>query len=41
MQFSGLAAFDGEGNLIVAGDFYVQSMQSFKNIEEARGPTSF
>ena len=35
VQLSGLVAFDGEGNVIGEGDFYAQSMQTFKNIEEA------
>ncbi len=35
VQLSGMVAFDGEGNVIGEGDFYAQSMQTFKNIEEA------
>ncbi len=35
VQLSGLVAFDGEGNVIGEGDVYAQSMQTFKNIEEA------
>ena len=35
VQLSGMVAFDAEGNVIGEGDFYAQSMQTFKNIEEA------
>ncbi len=35
VQLSGMVAFDGEGNVIGDGDFYAQSIQTFKNIEEA------
>jgi enamine deaminase RidA (YjgF/YER057c/UK114 family) len=35
VQLSGLVAFDGEGNVIGEGDFYAQSVQVLKNIEEA------
>jgi enamine deaminase RidA (YjgF/YER057c/UK114 family) len=35
VQLSGMVAFDGDGNVIGDGDFYAQSIQTFKNIEEA------
>ena len=35
VQLSGLVPFDSEGNVIGNGDFYAQSVQTFKNIEEA------
>ncbi len=35
VQLSGMVAFDAEGNVIGEGDFYAQSMQTFKNIDEA------
>jgi enamine deaminase RidA (YjgF/YER057c/UK114 family) len=35
VQLSGLVAFDSEGAVIGKDDFYAQSIQTFKNIEEA------
>jgi 2-iminobutanoate/2-iminopropanoate deaminase len=35
VQLSGLVAFDSEGNVIGDGDVYAQSVQTFRNIEEA------
>jgi enamine deaminase RidA (YjgF/YER057c/UK114 family) len=35
VQLSGLVAFDGEGTVIGKGDLYQQSIQTFRNIEEA------
>ncbi len=35
VQLSGLVAFDGEGGVIGKGDVYAQSIQTFRNIEQA------
>ena len=35
VQLSGLVAFDSEGGVVGKDDFYAQSIQTFKNIEEA------
>lgn len=35
LQLSGLPAFDRDGKVVGAGDFYAQTMQVFKNIDEA------
>ncbi len=35
VQLSGLVAFDSDGGVVGKDDFYAQSMQTFKNIEEA------
>ena len=35
VQLSGLVAFDSEGGVVGKNDFYAQSIQTFKNIEEA------
>ena len=35
LQLSGLPAFDRDGNVVGEGDFYAQTLQVFKNIDEA------
>jgi 2-iminobutanoate/2-iminopropanoate deaminase len=35
VQLSGLVAFDAGGTVVGKDDFYAQSIQTFKNIEEA------
>ena len=35
VQLSGLVAFDSDGSVIGKDDYYAQSKQTFKNIEEA------
>jgi enamine deaminase RidA (YjgF/YER057c/UK114 family) len=35
VQLSGLVAFDSEGGVVGKDDLYAQSIQTFKNIEEA------
>ena len=37
VQLSGLIAFDSEGGVVGEGDYYAQTIQVYKNIEEALG----
>jgi enamine deaminase RidA (YjgF/YER057c/UK114 family) len=37
IHVAGTTALDAEGNLVGAGDFYAQSIQTLKNIEAALG----